>query len=637
MFMKNVIIGTAGHIDHGKTTLIKALTGRETDTLREEKDRGISINLGFTFFDLPSGKRAGIVDVPGHEKFVKNMLAGVSGIDVVLMVIAADEGIMPQTKEHLEILQLLNVNKGIIVLTKTDMVEPEWLDMVKEDLREELKDTFLENADIYSVSSKTKEGIDELIKAIDNMTEHIETKDIQGHFRLPVDRVFSIMGFGTVVTGTVISGSIKEGQTVQIYPSKVVTKVRGIQVHDEPTKIAEAGQRCAINLSNIKKTDVDRGDIVSIENLMEPSMMIDCKLYYLKSASKPLENRQRVRLYHGTSEIICRVVILDKEYLNPGEEGYVQLRLEKPITCQRNDRYVIRSYSPMVTIAGGSIIDPLPKKAKRFNEKYIEELKLKESGDTSNIIEKIIEKLSSKFPNEDEILKALGKNEENISDEIEELIKLQKIVSFSNGDKKVYTHINYIDKKVKEMTSILKEFHQKNPLKWGVSKEELRIRVLGKDIKQKTYDKLLELLESKELIKIHGKYISEHNFNVEFNKEQKTIYDRIIVNYKKEKYSPPKYEELISREQNEIEFKRVYEAVLEEGTLFKVNEDCILLTSDYNEAKEKVKKYIEDNGKITVAEFRDMMDTSRKYSLAILEHFDGIKFTKRNGDERVLY
>ncbi|NFV12712.1 selenocysteine-specific translation elongation factor [Clostridium sporogenes] len=635
--MNNIIIGTAGHIDHGKTTLIKALTGRETDTLREEKDRGISINLGFTFFDLPSGKRAGIVDVPGHEKFIKNMLAGVSGIDLVLMVIAADEGIMPQTKEHLEILQLLNVNKGIIVLTKTDMVDPEWLDMVKEDLREELKDTFLESADIYPVSSKTKEGIDDLIKAIDTMTENIETKDVHGHFRLPVDRVFSVTGFGTVVTGTVISGSIKEGQTVEVYPSKLVTKVRGIQVHDEPTKIAEAGQRCAINLSNIKKNDVDRGDVVSIQNLMEPSMMIDCKLYYLKSAAKPLENRQRVRLYHGTSEIICRVIILDKECLNPGEEGYVQLRLEKPITCQRNDRYVIRSYSPMVTIAGGSIIDPLPKKAKRFNEKYIEELRLKESGDTSNIIEKIIEKLSDKFPNEGDILKALGKNEENISDEIEELIRLQKIVSFSNGDKKVYTHINYIDKKVKEMVSILKEFHEKNPLKWGVSKEEIRIRVLGKDIKQKTYDKFLELLESKELIKIHGKYISEYDFNVEFNKQQMDIYDRIIASYKKGKYSPPKYEELISQEQNVIEFKRVYEAILEEGTLFKVNEDCILLTSDYNEAKEKVKKHIEDNGKITVAEFRDMMDTSRKYSLAILEHFDGIKFTKRNGDERVLY
>lgn len=635
--MKNIIIGTAGHIDHGKTTLIKALTGRETDTLREEKDRGISINLGFTFFDLPSGKRAGIVDVPGHEKFIKNMLAGVSGIDVVLMVIAADEGIMPQTKEHLEILQLLNVNKGIIVLTKTDMVDPEWVDMVKEDVREELKDTFLKNADIYAVSSKTKEGIDKLITAIDDITEHIETKDVQGHFRLPIDRAFSITGFGTVVTGTVISGSIKEGQTVQIYPSKIVTKVRGIQVHEKPTKVAEAGQRCAINLSNIKKKEVDRGDVVSIENLMEPSMMIDCKLYYLKSASKPLENRQRVRLYHGTSEIICRVVILDKECLNPGEEGYVQLRLEKPITCQRKDRYVIRSYSPMVTIAGGAIIEPLPKKSKRFNEKYIEELKLKESGDTSNIIEKVIEKLSTKFPNQDEILKALGKNEENIGDEIKELINSQKIVSFSNGDKTVYTHINYIDKKVKEMTNILKEFHKNNPLKWGVSKEELRIRVLGKEIKQKTYDKLLELLESKELIKLHGKYISDYNFKVDYTSDQKLIYNRIIDSYKKGKYMPPKFEELISKEQDETEFRRVYEAILEEGTLFKVNEDCIILTSDYNEAKEKVKKYIENNSKITVAEFRDMMDTSRKYSLALLEHFDGIKFTKRNGDERVLY
>ncbi|WP_251861838.1 selenocysteine-specific translation elongation factor [Clostridium sp. Marseille-Q2269] len=635
--MKNIIIGTAGHIDHGKTTLIKALTGRETDTLREEKDRGISINLGFAFFDLPSGKRAGIVDVPGHEKFIKNMLAGVSGIDVVLMVIAADEGIMPQTKEHLEILQLLNVNKGIIVLTKTDMVDPEWVDMVKEDVREELKDTFLKNAYIYAVSSKTKEGIDKLIKAIDDITEHIETKDVQGHFRLPIDRAFSIIGFGTVVTGTVISGSIKEGQTVQIYPSKIVTKVRGIQVHEKPTKVAEAGQRCAINLSNIKKKEVDRGDVVSIENLMEPSMMIDCKLYYLKSASKPLENRQRVRLYHGTSEIICRVVILDKECLNPGEEGYVQLRLEKPITCQRKDRYVIRSYSPMVTIAGGAIIEPLPKKSKRFNEKYIEELKLKESGDTSNIIEKVIEKLSTKFPNQDEILKALGKNEENISDEIKELINSQKIVSFSNGDKTVYTHISYIDKKVKEMTNILKEFHKNNPLKWGVSKEELRIRALGKEIKQKTYDKLLELLESKELIKLHGKYISDYNFKVDYTSDQKLIYNRIIDSYEKGKYMPPKFEELISKEQDETEFRRVYEAILEEGTLFKVNEDCIILTSDYNEAKEKVKKYIENNSKITVAEFRDMMDTSRKYSLAILEHFDGIKFTKRNGDERVLY
>ncbi|WP_050606807.1 selenocysteine-specific translation elongation factor [Clostridium niameyense] len=635
--MKNVIIGTAGHIDHGKTTLIKALTGRETDTLREERDRGISINLGFTFFDLPSGKRAGIVDVPGHEKFIKNMLAGVSGIDIVLMVIAADEGVMPQTKEHLEILQLLNVKRGIIVLTKIDMVEKEWLDMVKEDIKEELKGTFLADAPMYPVSSKTKEGLEDLIKTIDNLTEKIDVKDIYGHFRLPVDRVFSITGFGTVVTGTVISGNIKEGQTVQIYPSKITTKVRGIEVHDKKTKEAEAGQRCALNLSNIKKSDINRGDIVSIENLMEPSMMIDCKLYYLKSASKPLENRQRVRLYNGTSEIICRVVILDKEVVNPGEEAYVQLRLEKPLTCQRNDRYVIRNYSPMVTIGGGTIIEPVAKKAKRFNDKYVEELKLKESGDTGNILEKTIEKLSGKFPSKEEILKALGKNEENINEQIEELLSSDKIISLKNGDKFVYAHNIFINTKLKEMEDILEQFHKNNPLKWGISKEEMRIKTLGKEVKPKTYDSVLKWLESKEKIKIHGKYVSKYDFDIVYTKEQEKIKDKIISEYKKGKYTPPKYDELFSKEQNKEEFKRVYEALLEEGILFKVNEECVLLTEFYNEAKERVTNFINENGSITVAQFRDMMNTSRKYSLAILEHFDGIKLTKRDGDKRTLF
>ena len=306
--MKHIIIGTAGHIDHGKTTLIKALTGRETDTLKEEKDRGISINLGFTYFDLPSGRRAGIIDVPGHEKFIKNMLAGISSIDVVLLVIAADEGIMPQTREHFEILQLLNVKKGIIVLTKADLVDAEWIEMIKGDMRDEFKGTFLENAPIHAVSSKTKMGFEPLVEEVDKLTEEVDAKDTEGHFRLPVDRVFSVSGFGTVVTGTIISGRIKVGDTVEVYPSKVVTKVRGIQIHDKPEEFGEAGQRCAINLANIKISEISRGDVVSKENIMEPSFSIDCALYYLKSAEKPLVNRQRVRLYHGTDEILCRVV-----------------------------------------------------------------------------------------------------------------------------------------------------------------------------------------------------------------------------------------------------------------------------------------------------------------------------------------
>lgn len=635
--MKHIIIGTAGHIDHGKTTLIKALTGRETDTLKEEKERGISINLGFTFFDLPSGKRAGIIDVPGHEKFIKNMLAGISGIDIVLLVIAADEGIMPQTKEHFEILQLLDVKKGIIVLTKADLVDEEWISMIKEDIKNEFKDTFLENAPIHEVSSKTKVGLEKLIKDIDRSTEEIAAKDIQGHFRLPIDRVFSVSGFGTVVTGTIISGSVKEAQTVEIYPTKAIYKVRGIQVHDQPVKIAEAGQRAAINIANIKVNDVKRGDVLSVEDFMEPSLMVDCKLYYLKSTVRPLENRQRVRLYHGTSEIICRVVILDKEEVKPGEEAYVQLRLEKPITAQRNDRYVIRSYSPMYTIAGGAIIEPLARKAKRFDLKYIEELKLKESGKTGNIIENTIRNLSAEYPKVVDILKSLGKNEEKIQDKLDELVKNNKIIRFHMGDKAIYVHNEFIDEKVVQIQNTLKKYHQENPLKWGISKEEIKNKVFGKTVKQKIYDQMLELLVNSDKIKIHGNFVSLPNFTIEYNEEQKLIRENIIKRFKTEKYSPPKYSELEAEESDKRNFKMVFDCLLDEAIIIKVAEDCFFLVENYDKVKNLIVKFIEDNGSITLSQLRDELNTSRKYAMALIEHFDNIKLTKRLEDKRIFY
>lgn len=634
--MKHIIIGTAGHIDHGKTTLIKALTGRETDTLREEKERGISINLGFTFFDLPSGRRAGIIDVPGHEKFIKNMLAGISGIDIVIMVIAADEGIMPQTREHFEILQLLNIKRGLIALTKSDLVDEEWLSMIKEDIKEEFKGTFLENAPMHAVSSKTKVGLDALIKDVDKLTEEIDAKDTQGHFRLPVDRVFSVSGFGTIVTGTVISGMIKEGENVEIYPSKEVSKVRGIQVHDKSVKIAEAGQRCAINIANVKTSAVKRGDVIAASNLMEPSLMIDCKLYYLKSASRPLENRQRVRLYHGTSEIICRVVILDKEELNQGEEAYVQLRLEKPLTAQRNDRFVIRSYSPMYTIGGGSIIDPSAKKAKRFDKKYLEELKVKESGKTENIIENNVKKLSDQYPKASDILKALGKNEEQIGEKLQLLVDENKIVRFDTGDKAVYVHKEYIDNKINSMCDLLERFHKENPLKWGISKEEIKNKVF-KGIKQKIYDEMLDLFVKDNKISIHGSFISLAEFTIEYTKEQKNIRDNIIKVFKAAKFSPPKYGELEEKQEDKKSFKMIFDSLLDEGIIVKVSEDCLFLKEDYDKVKEIIVNFINTNGSLTLAQLRDELNTSRKYAMALIEHFDGIKLTKRVDDKRVLY
>jgi selenocysteine-specific elongation factor len=635
--MKHIIVGTAGHIDHGKTTLIKALTGRETDTLREERERGISINLGFTFFDLPSGKRAGIIDVPGHEKFIKNMLAGISSIDIVLLVIAADEGIMPQTREHFEILQLLNVKKGIVVLTKADLVDEEWLSMIKEDIKNEFKGTFLEDAPMHSVSSKTGAGLEALIKNIDEFTEEVEAKDTQGHFRLPVDRVFSVSGFGTVVTGTVISGSIKEGQTIEVYPAKVVSKVRGIQIHDKPAKIAEAGQRCAINIANVKVSDVKRGDVISVEDLMEPSLMVDCKLYYLKSAPRPLENRQRVRLYHGTSEIICRVVILDKEQVEPGEEAYVQLRLENPLTAQRNDRYVIRSYSPMDTIGGGSIIEPLAKKAKRFNKEYIEELKIKESGKTESILENTIKNLSEGYPRAVDILKALGKNEENIENNLEQLINDKKIVKFDTGDKAIYLHSEFIGEKIAELESILSKYHKENPLKWGISKEEIKNKIFGKAIKQKIYDQMIEMLINSQIINMHGSFISLPDFTINYTKDQKLIRENIIKAFKAAKFSPPKYNELEAAQNDSKNFKMVFQSIMDEGALIKVSEDCFFLLEDYNKVKDLIIRFITDNGSITLAQLRDELDTSRKYAMSLIEHFDSIKLTKRLEDKRVLY
>ena len=635
--MKHIIIGTAGHIDHGKTSLIRALTGRETDTLKEEKERGISINLGFTFFDLPSGRRAGLIDVPGHEKFVKNMLAGVSSIDAVLLVIAADEGIMPQTREHFEILKLLNVKKGIIVLTKADLVDEEWLEMIKEEMKEEFKGTFLQNAPIHAVSSKTKMGIESLIKDIDKVTEEVEAKDTEGHFRLPVDRVFSISGFGTVVTGTVISGRVKEGDTVELYPSKVVTKVRGIQVHDNSVKLAEAGQRCAINLANVKVDDITRGDVVSKEKIMEPSLIVDCKLYYLSNAEKPLENRQRIRLYHGTSEILCRVIILDKEEVKPGEEAYVQLRLEAPLTSQRNDRYVIRSYSPMHTIGGGVIIEPAAPKAKRFDSKYVEDLKIKESGKTESILEKTVEKLSSQFPDLAQILKGLGKNEENIEEKLEELSRDTKILKLTYLDKPIYIHKKFLKEKTEEIEGLVAAYHKSNPLKVGISKEEIKSKIFGKNIKQGTYDEILKILEERGVITLCSNFVALGGFEIKFTKEQLKAKEKILVAFENGKYSPPKYEDLSKEEKDKKSFRMVYDSLLDMGELVKTPDDCIFLKRYYDEAKELIVDYINKNGSVSAAEFRDMLNTSRKYAVALLEHFDSIKLTKRMEDNRVLY
>ena len=386
--MKNIIIGTAGHIDHGKTTLIKALTGYNTDRWAEEQRRGITIDLGFTHFNLPNGDRAGIVDVPGHEKFIPHMVAGVVGMDLVLVVVAADEGIMPQTREHLDILKLLGIDKCILVLNKCDLVDEEWLEMAEEEIREELSDTFLKNVSIVKVSAASGEGLSNLVEEIQRMTEEeVEEKDTAAIPRLPIDRVFTIPGFGTVVTGTLVSGVINKESKLELYPLEKGGKIRNIQVYGTDEEECCAGQRVAINLSNVKKQEVRRGCVLAPVNSMKNTNLLDVKLEMLKSSPRILTNRARLHLFTGTSEVLCRAVLLEHEELKPGESGYVQLRLEEKIALRRGDKFVVRFYSPMETIGGGVILEPNPGIKKRFRKDVIEELQQKEKGSIADVLE----------------------------------------------------------------------------------------------------------------------------------------------------------------------------------------------------------------------------------------------------------
>ena len=373
--MEQIILGTAGHIDHGKTSLIKAVTGVNTDRLKEEQARGITIELGFASMDLPGGWHLGIVDVPGHEKFVKNMVAGATGIDMVAMVIAADEGVMPQTREHMEICALLGIQHGLIALTKIDLVDEEWMELVIEDIRDFSRGTFLEDCAIVPVSSATGDGIQAFVDTLDELSAAVPERSVTNLFRLPVDRVFTMKGFGTVITGSLVSGRIKVGDTITIYPSMITSKVRGIQVHNESVEEAGPGMRTAINFQGLEKASVNRGEVISTPRSLKPSYMVDVSLHFLKSNQKPAKNRTKVRFHTGTSEVFGYLVLLDREELKPGEDIVAQLRLDTPVSLVRDDRFVIRSYSPVRTIGGGKVLNPVPQKHKQFQPEVVEGLK----------------------------------------------------------------------------------------------------------------------------------------------------------------------------------------------------------------------------------------------------------------------
>lgn len=626
--MKNVIIGTAGHIDHGKTTLIKALTGRETDTLEEEKRRGISINLGFTYFDLPSNKRAGIIDVPGHEKFIKNMLAGSAGIDIVLFVVSSDEGVMPQTIEHLDILSFLNVKKGIIVLTKCDEVDNEFIELVKEDIREKTKGTFLDNAEIVEVDSISRRGISNLVKKIDDMSNNIDDKNENSPARLNIDRVFSVKGFGTVVTGTLLEGKISIDDDLVIYPNNLKTKIRSIQVHGRSVETAYAGQRTAINIANIKVEELKRGDVLASSNSLEETMMLDVKLSLVKHTNKNLKHWDRLRLYHGAREILCRVVPLDKEIIKSEESCYAQLRLEESIVAKKLDNFVLRNYSPLETIGGGIIIDTKPKKHKKFDENVISSLKIKEKGELEDILEEYFKSNLKSYKTLKDIMSYTGENEELIITAIDKLIKENKVLNINN----IYLHINQYENLKKSIVELLTTYHKKYRLRSGVIKEEVRSKVESK-FKTKEMDILLDKLQNEKVIKIDENLVSIYDFEVVLNDKQKEIKYNIQKKLKLHKA-------FTILNIKDICENKYYEEVLEYmigKDIEKLDDTYIMNKEIYEEIKINLIKYLEEFGEITLGQYRDMLNSSRKNCMIILENFDRNKITKRDDNKRTLY
>ena len=628
--MKNIIIGTAGHIDHGKTALIRALTGKETDRWEEEKRRGITIDLGFTYFDLPSGDRAGIIDVPGHEKFVNNMLAGVIGMDLVMLVVAADEGMMPQTREHVDIMSQLGVEKSIVVLNKCDLVDDEWKELVKEEIKEELIGSVFEKANMIEVSAMTGEGIDNLIKEIVHMTQdEVTEKDINTIARLPIDRSFSISGFGTIVTGTLISGSIKKDDELEIYPTGKKAKIRSIQVHGKDVKECFAGQRSAINISNLKKDEIKRGCVLAPPNSLEDTMMLDVKLNVLNSSERILSNRCRLHLFTGTSEVLCRAVLLDTEEAVPGDSCYAQLRLEEKIAVRRGDKFIVRFYSPLETVGGGVILDANPTKKTPFNKDQLEEIKRKEEGSHSDIVELLVKKHPEMITIK-EIGKLTGLSIEEVNECINEL-KEENLVLTYEMKKDVYIYHSSEEMRLKRETlDLLKTFHKENPYKFGMGKSLLKTK-LYPQIKQNVFDQIIYKFILENEIKKYKEYLSLNDFEINKDKIFQNVEKTLVNTYKKAEFDFVRL--------SEINFNIDENIVRDEEKIVKINDEMFTLKSLMDKAEIVVREKLEKNNLITISELRDALDTSRKSAKPILEYFDNMKITRKNGaeSERVAY
>jgi len=614
------VLGTAGHVDHGKSVLVYALTGIDPDRLREEKERAMTIDLGFAWLKLPSGREVGIVDVPGHERFVKNMLVGVGGIDLALLIIAANEGVMPQTREHLAILDLLEIKRGIVVITKKDMVDEEWLSLVTMEIEEVIEPTVLRGAPVVAVSALTGEGLPVLIDTIEQLLNSTEPRKDIGRPRLLIDRIFSMSGSGTVVTGTLLDGSLSRGQEVEIIPQGLKSRLRELQTHKAHIDIASPGNRVAANLVGIATSQLKRGDVLTTPGWLLPTTMLDAKLRLLPYLRRPLRHNTTVSFHLGATEVMAKVRILEKDKLEPGDNAWVQLTLSGPVAAVKGDRFIIRS--PIETLGGGAIIDPHPSWHRRFRPAVFQSLEAKEKGTAEEVI---MVTLEAKQPLEQAVL--LARCELPLSEAqtaIEALVQQKKVVGIGQGESSLFYTGPGWERLRERAAAIVQDYHRRFPVRAGMPKAELANKL---KLTAPYFASALQSLSREGVLVEEGTVVRHASYRIHLAQEQQSRVDAFLHSLARNPYAPPS---------DLLPGPDLLNLLVEQRRVVKVSDGVIFAASAYDEMVVKITAYIKERGKVTLAEVRDMLGTSRKYAQAILEHLDEKGITRRVGDERVL-
>ncbi len=632
--MKHLILGTAGHIDHGKTSLVKALTGIDTDRLKEEKERGITIELGFAHLELPGGIVLGIVDVPGHERFVRTMAAGAGGMDMVVLVIAADEGIMPQTREHLDICRLLGVKRGLVALSKCDMVDADWLELVTEEVREYLIGSFLEGAPVIPVSSRTLEGVEELKTALAGLAAEVEAKPSEGPFRLPVDRVFTAPGFGTVVTGTLLSGSVKTGDEVEILPSGIESRVRTLQTHGKNEDHAAAGQRIAINLQGVEHAAVTRGDVIVPRDTYRTTRAIDARLTCIPSAPRELKHRSVLRLHSATYEVPAQVIILEGDSLAPGETRMVQLRLKSPVLLLPGDFFILRSYSPPITVGGGVVLDPAPPRRRRRSTEALELLNTLEEGEDSEKVRLLVRESLLTGISIEEISTRSGLNAKPLEAVLTGMLSRGVIVQAVRTPR-TFLSAEAFENLKSSLMGELEDYLRENPLKEGIGKEELRTR-LPKRSDCRFFGPVLSALEKDEKVIVERELVKKPGHRTSAGEDSSRIHKQIESALNRGGYEPPSVRELCdSLRLGEKDMLDHLNLLARENLAIKIKGDLFYAPWALADIREKLITRLKEKGEITPPEFRELTGLSRKFMIPLLEYFDREKVTIRVGDKRI--